>query len=57
MHPAVPIERLVDLLDPAGNLIFNMSVDQAAGCVGSGETPQDEVALALDPARLAKTSR
>lgn len=40
MHSAVPIERLVDLLDPTGNLIFNMSVDQAVGCVGSGKPEQ-----------------
>ena len=31
------IERLVDLLDPAGNLILNMTVDEAAGRVGSGQ--------------------
>ncbi|TWT60537.1 asparagine synthase-related protein [Rubinisphaera italica] len=40
MHSAVPVERLVNLLNPAGNLIFNMSVDQAAERVGSGDPQQ-----------------
>lgn len=31
------IERLVNLLDPAGNVIFNMSVDEATERVGSGD--------------------
>ncbi|MGC1275124.1 MAG: asparagine synthase-related protein [Planctomycetaceae bacterium] len=31
------VERLVDLLDPAANLIFNMSVEEASERVGSGE--------------------
>lgn len=31
-----PIERLVDLLDPAANQIFNMSTEEAIGIVGSG---------------------
>jgi asparagine synthase (glutamine-hydrolysing) len=34
------IERLVNLLDPAGNTIFNMSVDEAIERVGSGESDQ-----------------
>ncbi|MGE0606334.1 MAG: asparagine synthase-related protein [Pirellulales bacterium] len=37
MHQVAVIERLVDLLDPAANLIFNMSVDQAIELVGSGD--------------------
>lgn len=32
------IERLINLLDPAGNTIFNMSVDAAVARVGSGES-------------------
>ncbi len=40
MHSALPVERLVNLLNPAGNLIFNMSVDQAAERVGSGDPQQ-----------------
>ena len=37
MHHAEPIERLVNLLDPAGNLIFNMTLDEAVARVGSGD--------------------
>ncbi len=37
MNLAAPVERLVNLLDPDGNLIFNMSVDEATGLVGSGD--------------------
>ena len=36
MH-AVYVERLVDLLDPAANLILNMSVEEARERVGSGD--------------------
>lgn len=32
-----PVERLVSLLDPAGNQILNMSADEAAVIVGSGD--------------------
>ncbi|HEX7086804.1 MAG TPA: asparagine synthase-related protein [Vicinamibacterales bacterium] len=31
------VERLVDLLDPDANLILNMTVEEAAGRVGSGD--------------------
>ena len=37
MHNHAYIERLVNLLDPAGNTIFNMSVDEAVEQVGSGD--------------------
>ena len=37
MLPASYVERLVDLLDPAGNLILNMTVEEAWERVGSGE--------------------
>lgn len=40
MHTSVPVERLVNLLDPAGNLLFNMSVEEATRRVGSGEAEQ-----------------
>ncbi|MEZ5948971.1 MAG: asparagine synthase-related protein [Planctomycetaceae bacterium] len=40
MHTSVPIERLVNLLDPAGNLLFNMSVSEAVERVGSGDPRQ-----------------
>ncbi|MCA9044823.1 MAG: asparagine synthetase B family protein, partial [Planctomycetaceae bacterium] len=33
----VPIERVVDLLDPAANVILNMSVEEAIERVGSGD--------------------
>lgn len=36
MHNHAYIERLVNLLDPTGNTIFNMSVDEAVERVGSG---------------------
>ena len=31
------VERLVNLLDPDGNVIFNMSAEQAVECVASGD--------------------
>lgn len=34
------VGRLVNLLDPSGNLIFNMSVDDAIARVGSGDAAQ-----------------
>jgi len=37
MHALVPVERLVNLLDPAANLILNMSVDDAVARVGTGD--------------------
>lgn len=37
MHNIVPIERLVNLLDPEGNSLLNMSVDEAVERVGSGD--------------------
>jgi asparagine synthase (glutamine-hydrolysing) len=37
MHAHVPVERLVNLLDPAANLILNMSLDDAIARVGSGD--------------------
>ncbi len=40
MHSTVPVERLVNLLDPAGNLIFNMEVPEAIERVGSGDPAQ-----------------
>jgi asparagine synthase (glutamine-hydrolysing) len=40
MHQVTTIERLVDLLDPAGNVILNMTVDEAIGRVGSGDPEQ-----------------
>jgi asparagine synthase (glutamine-hydrolysing) len=37
MHTVTTIERLVNLLDPRANLIFNMTVDDAVERVGSGD--------------------
>jgi asparagine synthase (glutamine-hydrolysing) len=37
MHANIPVERLVNLLDPAANLILNMSVEDAIARVGAGE--------------------
>ncbi len=38
--PNVPVERLINLLDPDKNLIFNMSVEEATRRVGSGVAQQ-----------------
>lgn len=40
MSTQAPIERLVNLLDPEANQIFNMSVDDAVSLVGSGDASQ-----------------
>ncbi|NQV28441.1 MAG: asparagine synthetase B family protein, partial [Rhodopirellula sp.] len=37
MHNHAYIERLVNLLDPTGNTIFNMTVEEAIEQVGSGD--------------------
>lgn len=37
MHQVATIERLVDLTDPAGNVLLNMSVEEARERVGSGD--------------------
>jgi len=36
MHTTSPVERLVNLLNPEGNLLFNMTVEEAVERVGSG---------------------
>ena len=40
MHPASYVERLVDLLDPAANVLLNMSHVEALALVGSGAPEQ-----------------
>lgn len=40
MSTQAPIERLVNLLDPDANQIFNMSVDDAVSVVGTGDADQ-----------------
>ncbi|RCS54047.1 asparagine synthase [Bremerella cremea] len=40
MSNVVPIERLVNLLDPQGNSIFNMTVEEAVARVASGDPNQ-----------------
>ena len=37
MATTVPIERLVDLLDPDANVLLNVSPDEAAEAVASGD--------------------
>jgi asparagine synthase (glutamine-hydrolysing) len=37
MHSLKTVDRLVNLLDPAANLIFNMSLGEAEDAVGSGD--------------------
>ena len=36
VHEHAYVDRLVNLLDPSGNVIFNMSYDDAVERVGSG---------------------
>jgi asparagine synthase (glutamine-hydrolysing) len=38
--PNAPVERLINLLDPDRNLIFNMSVEEAVQRLGSGQAEQ-----------------
>lgn len=37
MHHSAPVERLINLLDPAGNILLNMSLDEAAQRLASGD--------------------
>jgi asparagine synthase (glutamine-hydrolysing) len=37
MHPTVPLSRVFDLTDPAGNRIYNMTVEEARALVASGD--------------------
>ncbi|MBW3542698.1 MAG: asparagine synthetase B family protein [Planctomycetes bacterium] len=45
MQTTAPIERLVNLLDPAGNILLNMSLEEATRRVGSGDP---ELVRAID---------
>jgi asparagine synthase (glutamine-hydrolysing) len=38
MLPSQPIQRVVDLTDPRGNLIYNMTVEEARRLVGDGNS-------------------
>ena len=38
--PNATVERLINLLEPDKNLIFNMSVEEAVDRVGSGDPEQ-----------------
>ncbi len=40
MHPSSYVERLINLLDPAENILLNMTVEQAVERVGSGQPDQ-----------------
>ena len=40
MHAVTPVERLVNLLEPSENLLFNMSVEEAIDRVGTGDAEQ-----------------
>lgn len=40
MKNYVPVERFVNLLNPESNTIFNMTVEDAIQCVGSGDPAQ-----------------
>ena len=37
MHQTVPLSRVIDLTDPAGNRIYNMTVEEARALVASGD--------------------
>ena len=37
MHKTVPLSRVIDLTDPAGNRIYNMSVEEARELVAAGD--------------------
>ncbi|MFG0334746.1 MAG: asparagine synthase-related protein [Maioricimonas sp. JB049] len=37
MHQSAPVERVVNLVDPAGNVLLNMTVEEAVARVGTGE--------------------
>src|SRR5262249_39919638 len=37
MHQTIPLSRVIDLTDPAGNRIYNMSVDEARALIASGD--------------------
>jgi asparagine synthase (glutamine-hydrolysing) len=37
MHTTVPLARVIDLTDPAGNRIYNMSVEDARALVAAGD--------------------
>ena len=38
MHHSVPLSRVIDLTDPAGNRIYNMTVEQARDRITSGDS-------------------
>ena len=40
MHRYVPVERLVDLIDPKGNVLLNRNIEQATAAVASGDLEQ-----------------
>jgi asparagine synthase (glutamine-hydrolysing) len=37
MHRTIPVSRVIDLTDPAGNRIYNMTVEQARTLLASGD--------------------
>src|SRR5947209_165168 len=37
MHRTIPISRVIDLTDPGGNRIYNMTVEEAREHVASGD--------------------
>jgi asparagine synthase (glutamine-hydrolysing) len=37
MHQNIPLSRVIDLTDPAGNRIYNMTVEEARALVASGD--------------------
>ncbi|NOT01062.1 MAG: asparagine synthetase B family protein [Phycisphaerales bacterium] len=63
MHPTHTVSRLVDLLDPRANILFNTTAEQARALVGRGDTAairgiDGQFALVArdgDAARMART--
>lgn len=37
MHRAIPVSRVIDLTDPAGNRVYNMTTDEARARVATGD--------------------
>jgi asparagine synthase (glutamine-hydrolysing) len=37
MHQTIPLSRVIDLTDPAGNRVYNMTIEEARALVASGD--------------------
>lgn len=62
MHQNVPLSRVIDLTDPAGNRIYNMTVEEARALVATGDANEvaridGEFALVGQRARRVRLAR